>query len=96
VQFGDELGDGEQLGNGRERVSQEILVEACDDDAHAAVGEILCEGNDFGVEELCLVDAHDMCRREVSASGGIGTASVECGSQVADDMFWVIAGVDTA
>ena len=59
--FSDVFGDGQKLGDGFERLSPIVLIESCNDDAFASIGECLAHVNEIGAEELAFIDADDLC-----------------------------------
>ena len=56
----DVLRHGHQARHRAEGLAEIVHVEACHDDAHAAVGEGLADFDERAVEELGLVHAHDL------------------------------------
>jgi hypothetical protein len=55
----DELGHGEKLGHGLERLAQVILIQTGHDDPFAHVGELVANINEMRIEELTFVDSND-------------------------------------
>jgi hypothetical protein len=60
VQFVDDLGDREQLGDRTERFPPEVHVGTGDDDTQAPIGEVVDDTNQATVQKLRLVDADDL------------------------------------
>jgi hypothetical protein len=63
VRLGDVLGHGQKVRHRPEGAARVVLVESGDDDAHAAVGQLVDDGDEVGVEELPFVDADHLGRR---------------------------------
>ena len=60
LQLVHELGVRQEVGHRPEWEPPEVLVEPCDDHAHAVVGELEGLRDDRRLEELHFVDAHDV------------------------------------
>ena len=60
VDLGDVFGRGHQRRHRAEGFAGVVHVESRDDDPHAAVGQLAADLDDAVVEELRLVDAHDV------------------------------------
>ena len=92
----DVVGDGEQAGHGAEGFAAEVEVEAGDDDADAAVGEFVADGDDAVVEELGFVDADDfaVAAQQEDALRGVDGCGHDAGAFVADDFFFAVTDVD--
>src|SRR5881628_2347241 len=90
--------DGKQRGHRSEWSAHVVLIEAGSDDTNAGIGELHADIDDAGIEELHLVDAHDLHadlhpRQKLGAAGnGTGFQSavvarndVIAGKTIVDD-----------
>ena len=67
VYLGDILGNGHQPRHGAKRLAHEVHVQACDDDAHALVGQLLAHVRQLIVKVLGFVDAESSGTPQLSS-----------------------------
>jgi len=96
VDLGDVFGRGHQRRHRAEGLAGVVHVESRDDDPHAAVGQLAADLDDAVVEELRLVDAHDIDvgGHQQDVPGRVDRRGADGVGVVRDDLLFRIAHVD--
>jgi hypothetical protein len=97
MQLVDALGVGHQRRHGTERLTAKVLIEAGNQDADPARGQLVGELDNFRIEELCLINCYDCCIAfdlRANIRGFFDGDGIVIRSGVRGDLFHCIADVD--